>query len=187
MRPRYPNATPSGTLMHIPREILFHILCQVQSLNDYFSIARTSKSLFNVLMDTAILSRALKEMSSTPSGCLFWVRPVADMPGDEENATPVLSRWLTSYANSGELVDPQNERTPEGMAGGNTQVTSTILGSPFEDPSFPYIPFVRSCFENQSMKNRRRLWGQVKQMEPVWREYRVHGWKVNRFGVPLEA
>lgn len=126
------DATPSGTLMHIPREILFHILCQVHSLNDYFSIARTSKSLLNIPMNTSILNRALKEMASTPSGCLFWVRPIPEMPRDEENATPLLSAWLTSYAksHSGELVDPRNERKPVGAAGGNTP-------SNIDHPEFP--------------------------------------------------
>jgi len=186
---KYPNAAPSGALMHIPHEILFHIMGQVQSLGDYFSVARSSKPLFHVLMDTSNLNRVLKEMSSTPSGFLFWLRPVPDMPGDLENATCALSAWLSSRAKakSGQLptcVDPMNEGKPVGT---DTDVTSQhVLDSPLDDLSFPYIPFVRSCFESPSMKNRRRLWGQVKQVERVWREYRVHGWKVDRFGVPLE-
>ena len=189
--PIYPNATPSGALMHIPHEILFHILSQVKSLCDYFSVARSSKSLFNVLIKTSNLNRVLKEMSSTPSGYLFWLRPVPDMPGDLENATCALSAWLRAKAKSRELsmlVDPPSEGKPVGTADRDIDMTSQIvLDSPLDDFSFPYIPFVRSCFESPSMKNRRRLWGQVKQVERVWREYRVHGWKVDRFGVPLES
>jgi hypothetical protein len=91
MRSSYRDATPSGKLMHIPREILFHILHQVHNLCDYLAVARTSKSLFGVVMDPAFLNGTLKKMSSTPSGCHFWLRPVAEMPGDEKNAALPLS------------------------------------------------------------------------------------------------
>ena len=179
--------------MHIPRELLLRILRRVHKLYDYVSVARTSRSLFDVLMHPAFLNHALKKMSSTPSGCLFWLRPVSDMPGDEKNATPPLLAWLNLRTkSSGALttpIDSQSEGRSAvvgGTANRNTHSTSPILHSPLDEPSFPYLQFVRSCFESESMKNRRRLWGQVKQMEKVWGDYRAYGWKVNRFGVPLK-
>jgi hypothetical protein len=143
-------------------------------------------------MDPAFLNRALKKMSSTPSGCLFWLRPVPEVPGDEKNAALPLSTWLESCMKSAALAPPglsQSEGKSAvvvGSADRNVHNTSPIMDSPLDDPSFPYIQFVRSCFESNSMRNRRRLWGQVKQMEKVWMDYRVHGWKVDRFGVPLK-
>ncbi|KDQ20438.1 hypothetical protein BOTBODRAFT_61583 [Botryobasidium botryosum FD-172 SS1] len=53
--------------------------------------------------------------------------------------------------------------------------------SPFLSSSFPYFAFVRVCFEDDSMRNRRRLWGIAKQFERVWREYRTQGWERDIF------
>lgn len=46
---------------------------------------------------------------------------------------------------------------------------------------FPYLRFLHACWESDSMMNRKRLWGMVKQFDGLWREYRLHGWEVNRF------
>lgn len=53
----------------------------------------------------------------------------------------------------------------------------SIIGS----PDFPRLAFVRACWESDSMMNRKRLWGQVKRFEVLWRDYRENGWQDAHF------
>jgi len=38
----------------------------------------------------------------------------------------------------------------------------------WDSPRFPAYAFVRACYESDSMMNRKRLWGIVKQVEEIW-------------------
>lgn len=48
-------------------------------------------------------------------------------------------------------------------------------------PNFPRLAFIRACWNSDSMMNRKRLWGQVKRFEVLWKDYRTNGWQDPKF------
>lgn len=48
-------------------------------------------------------------------------------------------------------------------------------------PRLDLLAFIRGCWDSDSMMNRKRLWGQVKQFQTLWVDYRLHGWERDRF------
>ncbi|KAF8873058.1 hypothetical protein CPB84DRAFT_1753386 [Gymnopilus junonius] len=164
---QFPMTTiPSDTLKPFPSSVLFNIAQFSDSVVTYFTLARSSKRLYNTLTDSSFLNNALKSMASRPSGCLFWVRPVTTMHGEEKKAYDAISTFLLRT----EAAEQDSDSSPLSL---------------FDHKDFPWYYFVRRCFESDSMINRKRIWGQVKQLEGIWRDYRIHGWEVDRFGVPL--
>lgn len=61
------------------------------------------------------------------------------------------------------------------------QESAPSLQSLIFSPQFPALAFVAACWSSDSMKNRRRLWSQVRQFEELWKDYRLHGWQADRF------
>ncbi|KAH7910964.1 hypothetical protein BJ138DRAFT_1179890 [Hygrophoropsis aurantiaca] len=53
--------------------------------------------------------------------------------------------------------------------------------SVFQSPDFPAFAFVHACYAWNPMRNRERIWGQAKQFEALWKDFRLKGWEVNRF------
>ncbi|KAF8155700.1 hypothetical protein B0H34DRAFT_506584 [Crassisporium funariophilum] len=145
-----------GQLSQLPPECLVEASTCLPDLRSYLALAQTSKSFFNLLSDSNYFQYILREMASDPSRCLYWIRPVSAL-GEVGKANKALSTWISEPSSS--------------------------LGStcPLDNPDFPYVPFIRACYGSDSMRNRQRLWGQVKQFEVVWRDYRAHGWRVDRF------
>ncbi|PPQ96046.1 hypothetical protein CVT26_004679 [Gymnopilus dilepis] len=169
---RFPMTTnPAEALKPFPSSVLLNISQFLDSLASYFSLARTSKQLYNTLTDSTFLNQVVKGMAASPSGCLFWLRPVAAMRGEESKAYEALSTYLP----------------PAESKAGDELGTAEKLGpvSPWDHKHFPWHEFVRRCFQSDFMRNRRRLWRQVEQFEEVWRDYRMNGWEVDRFGVSL--
>lgn len=162
-------AKATDMLKPLPNEIFFHIVQYTDSLQMYFTLARTSKWLCNELNDSLFLNRAFRAMASSPSGCLFWTQPVASMNGEVKKAYEAASTFLSN-------VEVE----------GDSPVAKQKSSSPFARRDFPWLSFIRLCWRSDFMRNRKRLWRQVKQMEEVWIDYRVHGWEIDRFGVPLE-
>ncbi|KDR67047.1 hypothetical protein GALMADRAFT_147471 [Galerina marginata CBS 339.88] len=160
----------SNPLTLLPIEILSDVLACVDSLQTYLAVARTSRSIYNVATEDSFFSMTIKRMSSSPSGCLFWLLPVSSMRGELQKANLASSTFLPKVSGADNIP-----------AGGQTDHQS-----PFLRLDFHWISFVRACYASCSMMNRKRIWGQVKQLEEFWRNYRLYGWEVDRFGVALE-
>ena len=79
-----------------------------------------------------------------------------------------------SEEDDSESSDDEDDET-EGIGGGKDPVS--LLTS----PNFPRLAFIRACWDSDSMMNRKRLWGQVKRFEVLWRDYRTNGWQDPRF------
>ncbi|KAF8155696.1 hypothetical protein B0H34DRAFT_860014 [Crassisporium funariophilum] len=155
----YGTSLTLGQLSQLLPECLVEALTWLPDLRSYLALAQTSKSFFNLLSDSNYFRYILREMASDPSRCLYWIRPVSAL-GEVGKANQALSTWIS---------EPSSSLGPS---------------CPLDDTNFPYIPFIRACYESDSMRNRQRLWGQVKQFEEVWRDYRAHGWIVDRFRAP---
>ncbi|KAF8903674.1 hypothetical protein CPB84DRAFT_1677885 [Gymnopilus junonius] len=163
-------AAASDMLALLPSDILLEIVQISDTLVTYFALARTSKWLYNALTDPLLLNRNLRAMANSPSGCLFWVKPVNSMTGELKKGYNAVSTFLLNVGTGTDI----------GMV--SKEVTTLV---PFDHIDFPWYYFVQRCFESDSMMNRKRIWGQVKQFENVWRDYRENGWEVDRFSVPL--
>lgn len=86
-------------------------------------------------------------------GSLFWILPVTTLPGEAECAFESAWTWIDG---------------PQGS------------DSPFEHAEFPFLAYLRECFRSDSMRNRRRLWGIVKQYDRLWDDYRAGITRVER-------
>ncbi|KDQ20437.1 hypothetical protein BOTBODRAFT_26443 [Botryobasidium botryosum FD-172 SS1] len=111
----------------------------------------------------------------------FSPRAVAQLPGShvwDSWADTESTGWVDHVATRATVTGPMPAHAPslqELIEGGRQDE------SPFLSPSFPYFAFVRACFGDDSLRNRRRLWGIAKQFERVWREYRTKGWERDIF------
>ncbi|KAF8903673.1 hypothetical protein CPB84DRAFT_1746072 [Gymnopilus junonius] len=167
------SAIPSDMLACLPSDMLFEIIQLSDSLPTYLTLARTSKWLYNTLTSPLFLNRTLRAMTSSPSGCLFWTKPVASMLGEEKKAYEAVTTFLLhGHAKIDAGVGTTNKE----------KETITPAMIPFDRADFPWYYFVKCCFASDSMKNRKRIWGQVKQFEELWKDYRENGWEVDRFG-----
>ena len=68
--------------------------------------------------------------------------------------------------------DDGNDEPDEGGEDPTAMLTS---------PDFPRLSFIRACWDSDFMMNRKRLWGQVKRFDVLWRNYRTNGWRHPRF------
>ncbi|KAF8154075.1 hypothetical protein B0H34DRAFT_625295, partial [Crassisporium funariophilum] len=148
-----------GHLALLPPDILTEFLSWLPDLKSYLALSRTSRMFFNSLTNTSTFNRVLRRMSKDPSRCLYWLRPVNALDGEVVKANEALFTWYNPSAN-------------------DTQLESA---SPLDDVKFPWVGFIRACHNSDSMRNRQRIWGQIKQVEHAWRDYRINGWRVDRF------
>jgi hypothetical protein len=114
-----------------------------------------------MITDSSYLKQVIKR--AIFEGSLRWVLPVSNFPGDEERALAAIAKWVPE----GSIVF-ENSSKP---------TASKYLSSSV----FPHVEFIRACFEDGSMLNRKRLWDNVKQFDGLWRDYRLHGWQCDRF------
>jgi hypothetical protein len=120
--------------------------------------------MYDIIVDSKFASTVVREMlQPDPSRGLFWVYPIEEHPGEQEDFIEALKTWASTSDESAAMVLDQK----------------FILSS-----GFPLLHFVCSLWIEDNTRNRRRLWKNVQQLRDVWVDYRVHGWKVNRFGVP---
>lgn len=147
----------------LPQEIFSYLLTFLP-LNAYLCFASTCRQFHATFTDDAFLNRILRGMMTSCSHPLFWILPVAAVDGEVVSAQKIASQW-TQLADNAPSSAPNRESR-----------------SPFTTPDFPTLKFVRECYNSDSMKNRRRLWRNVKQIEDVWRDYRENGYQVDRFG-----
>ncbi|KIJ61515.1 hypothetical protein HYDPIDRAFT_42495 [Hydnomerulius pinastri MD-312] len=138
-------------------EVLFLVSSQLP-ISSYLALSATSKFLRKLLTETNFIDRILKDMMLC--GSLRWIMPVDAMPGEVEAAVKAAGTWLKSA----------------GKATGSSKDVSV-----FRRHDFSAVPFIRACFESDSMMNRKRIWGQVGQFARLWRDFRTKGWEINRF------
>lgn len=131
------GVTPQFLTM-FPTEIVLEVLHQLP-LDALINLSSTCRTFRAALMDTSVLDRWFCRAIVAPHGPLRWILPVSAVPCEPERAAKALATWMDSSL-------------------------STVGGkSPIESPSFPCTAFVRACFDSDSMMNRKRLWGVVKQ------------------------
>lgn len=165
--------TASNSFSRLPTEMTLLIL-PLLPLPSLLALAATCKILQNTIMHPEYLRQVLKEAILRREGSLRWILPVSSMPGEEDRAAATLSQWL--HPCSSACANSSNE-------GPTLQSARQIIAS----PTFPHVAFVRACFSIEagegegSMLNRHRIWKNVKQFDTLWRDYRMHGWQVNRF------
>lgn len=156
-------------LKDLPPEI-FSYLMTFLPLDAYLCFASTCREFYATLTDDAFLNHILRGMMSSCSHPLFWIHPVAEVDGEVVSAQQAARKWV-------QLADNEPSSAPNGE----------LSGSPFTAAGFPTYKFVRECYNSDSMKNRRRLWRNTKQIEDAWRDYRENGYQVDRFGsLPTE-
>ena len=101
-------------------------------------------------------------------GHLRWISPVNAMRSEADRANEAFSQWTSVYAT-------HNVQVPEELSSQSDTHNPLLL------PHFPRLAFVHACFQSDSMMNRKRIWGIVKQYDNLWMDYRTNGWKEKRF------
>jgi hypothetical protein len=141
----------------LPVELLLVILGYM-SFSSYLSVSATCKSLRSLLTAPDFVDTIIK--TAIASGYLHWISPVDAMPGEVNRANEIFSQWRCVY--STKKAKEPNEP--------NLNVSNPLLSM-----DFPRLAFVHACFQSDSMKNRKRIWGIVKQYDALWMEYRTNG------------
>lgn len=147
-------------------------------LGSLLALASTCRFLHALILEPAFLDLILRE--SIANGALRWLLPVEAVANDGMRAYSAVRLWF-----------PDDHR-PEPLAMGSAadkdecgsnepQIIIPAVKPLFASPHFPRLAFVRECWNSDSMMSRKRLWGQAKQYDNLWRDYRTHGWRVNRF------
>ncbi|PSR76742.1 hypothetical protein PHLCEN_2v8227 [Hermanssonia centrifuga] len=148
----------------LPNELLLLILRELP-LPSLLALSSTCRSLRALITEPSFMDCVLKE--AILRGSLKWILPVSSYKDEVQSCYESLRLWHPAVSEScqsdGDLIDESD------------------LNALLVSPQLPRIAFVRACWESDSMMNRKRLWGLVKQFEAVWRSYRLHGWEVDRF------
>ena len=131
-------------------------------LTPYLSLSSTCKSLRSLLITPDFADRVMKE--SIAHGHLRWLSPVDTMPSEVARANKIFKQWISVYV-------PEEPSSSFHLDARNLLLL----------PHFPCFAFVYACLHSDSMKNRERIWGMVKQYDALWMDYRTNGWKQNRF------
>ena len=149
----------------LPVELLLVILNQTSFLS-YLYLSSTCKFLRSLLTAPHFVDLILKE--AIVRGQFRWISPVEAMPAEVDCANEIFNQWISVY--SARHIDAL-EKPPSRS---NTQ-------NPLLLPNFPRLAFIHACYQSDSMMNRLRIWGIVKQYEALWMNYRTNGWKKKRF------
>ncbi|KAH8826285.1 hypothetical protein DL96DRAFT_1816663 [Flagelloscypha sp. PMI_526] len=122
-------------------ELLLQILSSL-SLVDLVNLSSTSTSMRQAMTQPQTFQVLLRDMVLSPKGDLRWIQPCALVEGEVESANEALRTWI-----------PQESEEPLG---------------PLHAQDFPFVEFVRTCLVGSgSMKNRKRIWRMIKQVEVV--------------------
>ena len=166
-----------GTL---PNELLLSILHDLP-LPSLLALSATCRSLRTLITAPAFLDRVLQEAMIW--GSIRWMLPVEGLLDEHARAHTALRLWLPEVHRPAPVQQLSEEIDSEDDVG--TQVHTAAPAPSVMPivmlPHFDRLAFVHACWASDSMMNRKRLWGQVKQFEVLWEDYRLHGWQVDRF------
>ena len=193
-------SAPSPMFCNLPNEILLPILHNLP-IADLLSFSATCRSLHRLITDPPFMNRILQE--ALLQGSCRYILPVHGLLDDEERAFEAIRLWLPESVRPAsvnkEVARAEGEEDNEGdrdeeansvegeVEGQETsdedepELSIPPIKPLILDPKFPALAFMRACHDSDSMMNRKRLWGLVKQVEDVWGSYRLNGWEVNRF------
>jgi hypothetical protein len=160
MPPVFPQGPPqkiSKIFASLPTEIFLQISHSF-SVADLLRFACTSKAVWNAIMEPHTFHQIVRQLLL--KGSLRWILPVKDAYNEVKRMHGAAIKWLSAY---------------------DTSIRAGTVVRPLTSPSFPYYPFLRQCFRSDSMMNRRRLWGIVKQFDDIWADYRLRGWQRDVF------
>ncbi|KAH8826288.1 hypothetical protein DL96DRAFT_1607633 [Flagelloscypha sp. PMI_526] len=106
-------------------------------LADIINVSSTSKAMRQLATKPILLPLLLRNMITSPHGSLRWIQPCPLVEGEVEKANEALRTW-------------------------------TEFADPLSAPDFPFVEFVHTCLvQSNSMRNRRRLWRMIKQVEDL--------------------
>ena len=164
-----PTASPGPTFMAftdsgsaspftaLPTELLILIFRELP-IPALLSLSAVSRSLRALITEPTFLNQTFK--AAVMGGSTFWILPVPAIADEEERARRTAMEWLSTTS---------------------SDCAALNVESPFHSPLFPYLSFIHACYESNSMRNRERLWNNVKQFDVLWRDYRLHGWQRDVF------
>jgi len=163
----------NNALARLPKEV-FDTVCGQMSISTFFALSVTCRTFRCRMCDLKVLNHVSREMLQ--HGPLQWILPVAGVAGEMEAAVTTSETWIdfARYRLGSKPFEPSG-----GMAGVTVQARSPSVT--FYSGDFPAFAFIDACFHSESIRNRRRLYGQVMQFKELWRDYRMEGWEVDRF------
>lgn len=142
----FPSKGVASTLFErLPPELLIAIFRSLPlgALLSFSTCCRSTRAIFRRVADPIIASMY------NVGGDLRWILPVTTIKDERERAEIAYRTWLP------EDQDP--------------------TGSALYAKDFPHFDFIRACYgeEEDSMRNRRRLWNISKQFQGLWHKYRL--------------
>ncbi|EKM51758.1 uncharacterized protein PHACADRAFT_262086 [Phanerochaete carnosa HHB-10118-sp] len=161
---------------NLPNELLLLILHDLP-LPSLLALSATCRSLRALITAPAFLDQVLKEAMT--QGSLRWLLPVEGLLDEHERACAALQTWMPEEHRptpAPSSLAPSNDVEARAANAAEPPIKPLVMS-----PHFQRLAFVRACWQSDSMMNRKRLWGQVKQFEGLWEDYRLHGWQVDRF------
>ncbi|KAI0346159.1 hypothetical protein BDW22DRAFT_1352170 [Trametopsis cervina] len=174
-----PRSAASPAICNLPNELLLPMMRDLP-IFDLLSLASTCRALRQLILGSPLLNRILQE--SILWGSCRWILPVHGLLEEDERAFKAMRSWLPKSVHLADIVVEQKDEEEVNL---NEEKRSGWAVPPVKpvilNPNFPTLSFVRACWESDSMMNRKRLWGMVKQFEELWRSYRLNGWEVDRF------
>ncbi|KAH8824141.1 hypothetical protein DL96DRAFT_1713488 [Flagelloscypha sp. PMI_526] len=136
--------TSSPAFSSLPLELLMDILTQL-SVIDVLNLSSTCKVMHHNITHDDFLPMLLRDMIQ--HGSLRWLKPCHLVEDEVKDANEELASWIPGDAHSQD---------------------------PLQDLRFPFLTFVRHCYvECYSMRNRRRLWRIIKELEGWIVAYRL--------------
>jgi hypothetical protein len=152
----FPQAVPSlpVELRTLPTDLFLQISRSL-TLSDVLRFARTSKSMWNSIMEPHMFNQIIRE--AMIYGCLRWIIPVEGAYDEVKRFDETARKWLRP---SNAPPDETNDHDSDAHL-----LNATMLPTL---ETFPYLAFLRACFASHSMMNRRRIWGIVKQFDEIW-------------------
>jgi len=155
------RSSSAGTLSRFPSEVLVQIFGWLPTVGNYLTLKLVSKRMHDLVINLRFTAMVYREMLQPDlNRGLYWVYPIEQKSGEYDSFVNSLKTWITSGSN---------------VAGSKHLIFSH---------GFPVIQFVYALHAEDSPRNRRRLWNNVKRLKEIWVDYRLNGWKVNRFRVP---
>ncbi|KAF5348111.1 hypothetical protein D9756_010768 [Leucocoprinus leucothites] len=155
------SSSSLGSLSRFSPEVLVQIFGWLSTVGEYIKLKTVSQRMHDLITSSQFTAMVFREMlQPNPNRALFWVHPIDQKPEEHNDFVEALKTWTSSDSQS-------------------NIVSEQLVSS----PGFPIVQFIYAVLTEDPTRNRRRLWNNVKWLREVWADYRLNGWKVNRFGV----